>query len=726
MSSDASSNERIDQIESRLDRLEQVVADLRTAIENRGVPQQNPASPSSNPNASSSASTAPMSSPADDATGNDASLSDSINPRSDRSDLSGSASAETSSSQQRTASSVLSSLNLQSEDWLSYVGIGLLLFGLAFLFKYSIEQGWLVPAVRVGFGLLTGSVLLGAGLRLYESRRRLRQILLGGSSAAFYGTVFAAYQLYGLVSYPVAFGSMAAVTVGSIALALRQDHASMAVVGTIGGLGTPFLLYSDVGSVAGFSIYTCLVLGAACAIYLYRGWRSLLYTAVVGGWGVLMVPCVDAGLSGEQPGGAGVLQAGIAVAWLLLGGTPVLRAFLRAHRPDQWPQPQTPVVKWHRAVFGQRPAYDLVTTAPFVALLASRLLWTGSPLLWASVAIGGALLYAASYLHLRRVPLPRYAPAHGLVAAVLATYGLSEALGGATLLLAWAVEAVLLLVLARRLNETTLRVTGHLLFALVGGWLGLRLATVEPAARPLLSPAALSEGAVLALGVLGLRQTEHSSLRRLYRGSLIVGWFGWWANELLPLTHGSTYLLLISGASATGLLERARRGGDVLLRYAGHTVFGVLVGALAVRWSTADPTFPVVGLAPLIELATLGFALAASRSVEASWGRRAYRGFVLVGWLFWWWHELLPLPNGHAFVSLIWGLTATALLAAGAWGRNEWMQKAGLATLALFVGKLFFVDLATLPALWRIALFLGAGGGFLLVSYALPGLGRSD
>jgi len=31
---------------------------------------------------------------------------------------------------------------------------------------------------------------------------------------------------------------MVAVTVVSIVLALRQDHASMAVIGTIGGLGT--------------------------------------------------------------------------------------------------------------------------------------------------------------------------------------------------------------------------------------------------------------------------------------------------------------------------------------------------------------------------------------------------------------------------------------------------------------------------------------------------------
>lgn len=51
--------------------------------------------------------------------------------------------------------------NLRSwEWWLNKIGIGLLLFGLAFLFKFSIDQGWLSPPVRVGFGLALGVGLL--------------------------------------------------------------------------------------------------------------------------------------------------------------------------------------------------------------------------------------------------------------------------------------------------------------------------------------------------------------------------------------------------------------------------------------------------------------------------------------------------------------------------------------------------------------------------------------
>jgi len=41
--------------------------------------------------------------------------------------------------------------------------------------------------------------MLAAGVRRGPDRPLLQQILFGGSSAAFYGSIFAAYQLYGLL-----------------------------------------------------------------------------------------------------------------------------------------------------------------------------------------------------------------------------------------------------------------------------------------------------------------------------------------------------------------------------------------------------------------------------------------------------------------------------------------------------------------------------------------------
>jgi len=623
----------------------------------------------------------------------------------------------------RVLDRLVSWAGLRSEDWLNYVGIGLLLFGLAFLFKYSVEQGWLVPEVRVGFGVALGSALLTAGLRVYDTRRRLRQVLLGGSSATFYATVFAAHQLYGLVSYTVAFASMIVVTVATIGLAVQQDESSLAIIGTIGGLGTPFLLYSAVGSVGGLAAYTCTVLGGACAIFFVQGWRSLLYTTVAGGWVVFLVTAVRAGVIGERPPDVWVLQVGIGGAWGLLAGTPVVRALFRRTHPDGWPG--SPLPSWvDRLVGRDRPVYGLVTASPFLALGASRLLWTPADAVWAGVAAAGAVVYAGAHLGLRRASLSRYAPVHGLVAAVLAAYGLSELLGGSALLVAWAVEGALLLELSRRLDAGELRAAGHGLFAVLTVVLAGRLADVTPDAGAIVRPAVLSELVVLG-GIAGASVlVRRRWLRWTYRGVVLAGWLGWWAGELVPLPDGTAYLLVVGALTATGLAAATPRLDDRRpVRVATHLLFVLLAALLVVQLGRADATdLPLASVPALGTLVALGLALVASGYVRASTVRFLYQGAVLAGWLWWWVSELAPVAYGQAYVSAAWGVTAAALLVGGAWAERRSVQIGGLATLGLFVGKLFFVDLAALPALWRIVLFLGFGGAFLAISYLLPNL----
>ena len=505
-----------------------------------------------------------------------------------------------------------------SENWTGRLGVGLLVLGLLFLFKYTVDQGWLAPPVRVTFGAVLGGVLLTSGLRIYPTRTRLGGLMLGASSAVVYATVFAAYQLYGLLPYPLAFACMGTVTVATVGLALYHDNAALSVAGAAGGLATPFLLYGETASTVGLVVYVLLLLAGMSAVYLYRGWRSLLYTLVGGGWLVLFLGGLDTALSAAFGNDVPLrdriaFQIGLVGTWGLLGGVPVARRILQQMAPERWPVPPFPwSTGWKRWVV-ERPRYLLVNASPLLALAGTHLLWTDVPdLTWAAVAGGGALLYGGAYWRLARIPLPQYAPAHGIVAAFLLTYALSEVLGGATLLLAWSVEGIALHAVARRLDEPVLRRTGHALVAILVVWMAARLESPLDAETALWNSASLSELGVL----LGL-------------------------------------------------------GG-------------------AARFVTSP------GLAHL------------------------YTGIVWVGWLGWTWSQFVALPNGHAYVSMLWGGTALVLLVLG-WRRGSVAQQRGaLATLLLFVGKLFLVDLAQLPALWRILLFLGSGGLLLLVSYALP------
>lgn len=699
-SADSPDDDRLDALEARLDRLERAVDDLRSVVDDRA----DDGAPAS---AATSAEETPPEAPAPEPEPSSSTATTS-SPRSLRDRI------------QRHAST----LGLRSEDWISYVGIGLLLFGLAFLFKYSIDQGWLTPAVRVGFGAVLGSLLLAGGLRRATDRLLLQQILFGGSSATFYGTVFAAYQLYGLLSYPMAFGSMVFVTVCTIALALQQDHASTAVIGVAGGLGTPFLLFTQADGGAGLALYTSLVVAGACAVYLYRGWRSLLVLAVGGGWGVLFLTVQQNPLNVLPLWEAVGTQIGVVLAWGLLGGTPLLRTVLRTRAPDRWPAASTPATDWVASLIGPHPTVS-VTTSPLLAFACTHDLWPAVPDLgWAAGAGLLALLYGGLAWRLHDTTLSSYTPFHGFVAALLTTYALGTALDGPALLLTWAVEATLLLILARRLDHGLLRWAGHALYVVVLGWLHMRFAWATAISTAPIPAEVIGEGVVLGVLAVALAWVRPRWLHRSYQALLITGGFGWWGHVLLPLPYGNAVFLLTSALSAAGLLILGRAWGAPIPRYAGHVAFGGLAYQLLLRLHPlSDAALPLLSVGALCELGVLGAALLAAPRLPRPLPARLYQGGALLGWLGWSLHELGGLPHGQAYVSVVWGGTATALLLGGAWRRRPPTQKAGLAVLALFVGKLFFVDLDTLSALGRIALFLGAGGGFLLISYLLPDLG---
>ena len=285
---------------------------------------------------------------------------------------------------QRPSSTVVGN----SESWLKIVGIGLLLFGVGFLFKFSVEQGWLTERVRIGFGLALGTGLLVTGIRLQADRRPFSQVLLGGGVATYYITGFAAYQLYALLAHPVAFAFMGAVTLFAFFLALRQQAAILSVVGAVGGLGTPFLLYTDAGTVPGLVGYTCLVLGGATAIYLYRGWRSLLWTSFVGGWAVFLVGIHEGDLSDPD---RGALQAGLLFAWMVFWAVPVIRGVLTGRNPARWAVPALGVgpVAIRKLAIGH--THLLSAPGPLLALGSTGLVWSLSAEQTGWLAAGGAL-----------------------------------------------------------------------------------------------------------------------------------------------------------------------------------------------------------------------------------------------------------------------------------------------------------------------------------------------
>ena len=487
-------------------------------------------------------------------------------------------------------------LGLRSwEWWLNKVGVGLLLFGVAFLFKFSVDQGWLVPGLRVGIGLCIGIALVIVGLRVYVGRRAFSHALLGGGIGVFYITGFAAFQLYGLISYPVAITFMVAVTLLAFGLSLRQNGVALALIAGLGGFGTPFFLYTDSGSLGGLVLYTCLILAGVCAIYLYKGWRSLLLFSSLSVWTILYVGFDNyVYLSGPDAfQGRIALTLGVLFAWLSLSGVSVAREVLRLKYPERWSFPEPgPVTEQlfasDESLFRSgAAAHVLIISGPFLALALTAVIWDMQMESGGLLAMGGALMYALAAVVLRRMVGGGWLSyVHALVALALSTLSLTLILEGNALFFALAVEAALLHLVSWRFSDKVLSGSAHLLFVAVGIWL------LERVVIGALDSAFVAERRIFfdigawadltaiafAFGISMFMMAGSSA--RIYGISAHVALLGVIWRELAAFPDSGAYISLAWGAYAVGLVVvglRLDRTGFMRLGLA--TLF-VVVGKL--------------------------------------------------------------------------------------------------------------------------------------------------
>ncbi len=176
------------------------------------------------------------------------------------------------------------------ENLVSKIGIAILVIGIGFFVKYAIDQNWIKPAGRVAIGMLCGGILIGLAHRLQRAYKAFSSVLVGGGLAVCYYTIALAYQDYGLMSQPVAFGIMAALTAFAAVLSLLYDRQEVAIIAMAGGFTAPFLVSNGSGNYVVLFTYL-LLLNAGLLIVAYRkAWRLLnglafgLTVLLFGGW----------------------------------------------------------------------------------------------------------------------------------------------------------------------------------------------------------------------------------------------------------------------------------------------------------------------------------------------------------------------------------------------------------------------------------------------------------
>lgn len=423
--------------------------------------------------------------------------------------------------------------------WLNRLGIGLLLLGVAFLFRYSIDMGWTTPRVRVSFGTAVGITLLAAGLRIGE-KRRFGSVLVGGGIAVFYIVGFAAFNLYSLIGYTTAFAGMVAVTGLAFGLALRKNEPPLGILGAIGGLGTPLLLGLSYGTPRGLALYTCVIVGWTAALHVKRSWRWVLWTTLAFGWVLLCRYAYHVALPDRLVrADAWVLQGAGLFAWVCTGLLP-LAVRLRGRtevRERRWSELDT--LHW----------YGVSMAPPAAFLLLTGLLWTLPPARWGGAAVAIASLYggAAALLWARDLRLARVL---ALSSAVLLSVGMVGALRGNVLLSGIALLSVALLAVGRNGGGLPIRWTAHKAYIVSWLWLfGRIVADPSPGVAN-----ATTAFVVIACGVAASYLVPRRDEMLAYRYFTHAALLGFLWRELARVDGGQGFATVAWGVYSLGLL----------------------------------------------------------------------------------------------------------------------------------------------------------------------------
>ncbi|HYO76171.1 MAG TPA: DUF2339 domain-containing protein, partial [Thermoanaerobaculia bacterium] len=174
-------------------------------------------------------------------------------------------------------------------DWENLVGIKLfswiagiaLVLAAVFLFKYSVEHGWLRPAVRATFGLITGiGLLIACELRIARNYRFTANAMDGAGIAILYATLFALHARWNLWPATAAFIGMLLVTAAAVFLSTRRDSVFIALLGLVGGFATPALLSSGENRPIELFSYLLLLNGGIAWIAFRKRWPLLTALSV--------------------------------------------------------------------------------------------------------------------------------------------------------------------------------------------------------------------------------------------------------------------------------------------------------------------------------------------------------------------------------------------------------------------------------------------------------------
>lgn len=602
-----------------------------------------------------------------------------------------------------------------------FIGIGLLLIGVAFMIGYAVNQGWIGPLGRVMMGVGFGVFLLGLAERLERSKRRLIKplvrILSGGGMAVLYLCTFAAFGLYKLIPELVAALLLFASALLTFGLARRYRSEVMAFVGLIGAFLTPLALSSGGVSLPFVLSYIALINLPLLGFAISQSWHVLYnVSGLLTGLLMLILAIEHAAQDRIFILGFGVVSS---LQFMLLG---LLR--MRSERPkgfESFDQLRLSVVCGGALIFFHLLLYrdaDSLSSALFGFMVLS--------------AVGFAVALRA-----RQNKVDGEASILFVSMMVSLMLALRPILDGSWLTLAWSIQGLVLCALGLKLRVPIARLLG-LFLGLVAMLKGMTVDVVSSSQEPwfeLRFPVNLWAVAALAIqGELTRRMAADEAPPWQARALTVFAILGLGITLSLELTLKMTDLnhLLLSllwGIEGVIFCALALSWRSTNVRALGFLTGGMIM----LKTLTVDASLgqydPFLNIRFILSAGVIGLFAAQAMLTHGVAKHRADQALRASGqWLTLWSQlglmmlvttELVSISadRGLPLITVWWGLNAFILVGVGLFRDVRLGRRAGLLLIGVTTLKLLFFDTAELEGIARILSFMGVGALLLLLSY---------
>jgi uncharacterized membrane protein len=176
------------------------------------------------------------------------------------------------------------------ENLANKIGITVLVLGISFFVKFAIDKNWINETGRVIIGLISGAALIGLAHFIRNAYRSFSSVLVGGGLTVFYFTIAFAFHQYHLISQEVAFFIMVVITAFAVGLSIFYNRLELAVLATIGGFVTPFLVSTGQNNYVALFTYLCILNSGLLVLSWFKRWKAinviaLSFTVIIyGSW----------------------------------------------------------------------------------------------------------------------------------------------------------------------------------------------------------------------------------------------------------------------------------------------------------------------------------------------------------------------------------------------------------------------------------------------------------